>query len=90
MPPFGPNSRACARRTRSEEIARWDPDLAECLKLYGDEEGWHRQLLTEFLAWIGGDVRADCKSLKRVCSAIRPPDRRSPAASRARGNRCTR
>jgi hypothetical protein len=41
----------------SEEIARWDPDLAECLKLYGDEEGWHRRLLTEFLAWIGGDVR---------------------------------
>ena len=22
----------------SEETARWDPDLAECLKLYGDEE----------------------------------------------------
>jgi hypothetical protein len=41
----------------SEETARWDPDLAECLKLYGDEEGWHRRLLTEFLAWIGGEVR---------------------------------
>jgi len=41
----------------SEETARWDPDLAECLRLYGDEEGWHRQLLTEFLAWIGGEVR---------------------------------
>src|SRR5258708_21335578 len=41
----------------SEETARWDPDLAECLKLYGDEEGWHRQLLTEFLAWIGGEER---------------------------------
>jgi hypothetical protein len=41
----------------SEETARWDPDLAECLRLYGDEEGWHRQLLTEFLVWIGGDVR---------------------------------
>jgi hypothetical protein len=41
----------------SEDTARWDPDLAECLKLYGDEEGWHRQLLTEFLAWIGGEVR---------------------------------
>jgi hypothetical protein len=34
-----------------------DPDLAECLRLYGDEEGWHRGLLTEFLAWIGGSVR---------------------------------
>jgi hypothetical protein len=41
----------------SEETARWDPELAECLKLYGDEEGWHRQLLTEFLAWMGGEVR---------------------------------
>jgi hypothetical protein len=41
----------------SAETARWDPDLAECLKLYGDEEGWHRQLLTEFLDWIGGEVR---------------------------------
>ena len=39
------------------EVARWDPDLAECLKLYGDEEGWHRALLTQFLAWLGGDVR---------------------------------
>jgi len=41
----------------SAETARWDPDLAECLRLYGDEEGWHRALLTEFLAWIGGEVR---------------------------------
>jgi hypothetical protein len=41
----------------SEETSRWDPDLAECLRLYGDEEGWHRQLLTEFLTWMGGEVR---------------------------------
>ena len=34
-----------------------DPDLAECLRLYGDEEGWHRQLLTQFLDHLGGDVR---------------------------------
>jgi hypothetical protein len=34
-----------------------DPDLAECLRLYGDEEGWHRQLLTDFLRAIGGGVR---------------------------------
>jgi hypothetical protein len=39
------------------EVARWDPELAECLRLYGDEEGWHRQLLTQFLAWLGGSVR---------------------------------
>src|SRR5580693_2365716 len=39
------------------EVARWDPELAECLTLYGDEEGWHRSLLTQFLAWLGGGVR---------------------------------
>ncbi len=41
----------------SEEVARWDPALAECLVLYGDEEGWHRQLLTQFVAWLGGEIR---------------------------------
>jgi hypothetical protein len=41
----------------AEEVAGWDPALAECLRLYGDEEGWHRQLLTRFLAYLGGDVR---------------------------------
>lgn len=41
----------------ADEMAKTDPDLAECLRLYGDEEGWHRQLLTEFLAWLGGEVR---------------------------------
>ncbi len=39
------------------EVASSDPDLAECLRLYGDEEGWHRALLTQFLAWLGGEVR---------------------------------
>jgi len=39
------------------EVGRWDPELAECLALYGDEEGWHRQLLTQFLGWLGGEVR---------------------------------
>jgi hypothetical protein len=34
-----------------------DPDLAECLRLYGDEEGWHRSLLEQFLAWLGGGVK---------------------------------
>ncbi len=28
------------------KMSRWDPDLAECLRLYGNEEGWHRELLT--------------------------------------------
>jgi hypothetical protein len=41
----------------ANEVAAWDPDLAECLRLYGNEEGWHRELLTEFLAWIGGEIR---------------------------------
>ena len=41
----------------ADEARRWDPDLAECLKLYGDEEGWHRELLTQFLGWLGGSVR---------------------------------
>jgi hypothetical protein len=39
------------------DVATWDPELAECLRLYGDEEGWHRSLLTEFLAYLGGEVR---------------------------------
>jgi hypothetical protein len=39
------------------ELERDDPELAECLRLYGDEEGWHRDLLTRFLAWLGGNVR---------------------------------
>ena len=41
----------------ADEVGTWDPELAECLRLYGDEEGWHRELLTSFLAYIGGDVR---------------------------------
>jgi hypothetical protein len=41
----------------ADQVAATDPDLAECLRLYGDEEGWHRQLLTQFLAWLGGEVR---------------------------------
>jgi hypothetical protein len=38
-------------------VGEWDPDLAEVLRLYGDEEGWHRQLLTQFLEHIGGEVQ---------------------------------
>ncbi len=36
------------------DIETWDPELAETLRLYGDEEGWHQKLLTEFLVWLGG------------------------------------
>lgn len=38
------------------DVARWDPELAEVLRLYGEEEGWHRKLLEEFLGTIGGGV----------------------------------
>jgi hypothetical protein len=34
-----------------------DPELAETFRMYGDEEGWHRELLTEFLAHLGGGVQ---------------------------------
>jgi hypothetical protein len=40
----------------SRDVASWDVDLAEVLRLYGDEEGWHRQLLTNFLDFLGGSV----------------------------------
>jgi hypothetical protein len=39
------------------EVQRWDPELAECLRLYGDEEGWHRDLIERFLGHIGCEVR---------------------------------
>jgi hypothetical protein len=39
------------------EVRTWDPELAECLELYGAEEGWHRGLLERFLANIGGEIR---------------------------------
>ncbi len=41
----------------ADEVAALDPELAEALRLYGDEEGWHRELLVEFLDYIGGEVR---------------------------------
>ena len=40
----------------AEEVRPWDPELAECLVLYGNEEGWHRELLDAFLAHIGAGV----------------------------------
>jgi hypothetical protein len=41
----------------ADEVGSWDPELGETLALYGAEEGWHRELLTEFLEHIGGEVR---------------------------------
>lgn len=40
----------------AEEVRTWDPELAEVLRLYGSEEGWHRELVTQFLAYLGGNV----------------------------------
>jgi hypothetical protein len=40
----------------ADQVAAWDPELAEVLRLYGSEEGWHRELLVEFLAKLGGEV----------------------------------
>jgi hypothetical protein len=37
-------------------VRAWDPELADVLRLYGDEEGWHRELLSEFLGDLGGQV----------------------------------
>lgn len=34
-----------------------DPELAECLRLYGAEENWHRGLIVDFLREIGADVQ---------------------------------
>src|SRR5690348_13431708 len=39
------------------EVRSWDPELAEALHLYGAEEGWHRELLTQFIQAIGGTIR---------------------------------
>jgi hypothetical protein len=39
------------------DVAAWDPELAEVLRLYGNEEGWHQELLTDFLKDLGGDVQ---------------------------------
>jgi hypothetical protein len=41
----------------ADRVRADDPELAECLELYGDEEGWHRELLTQFLAYMGGEIR---------------------------------
>lgn len=40
----------------ADDVRAWDPELAEVLRLYGDEEGWHRELLSEFLGDLGGQV----------------------------------
>ena len=41
----------------ADQVRAWDPELAECLRLYGAEEGWHHDLLQRFLGHIGCEVR---------------------------------
>lgn len=41
----------------AQDVEGWDPELAETLRMYGDEEGWHRELLTEFIAYLGGSIK---------------------------------
>jgi rubrerythrin len=40
----------------ADVVRSWDPELSEVLRLYGDEEGWHQELLTDFLSELGGQV----------------------------------
>ena len=58
------NAALVAERSGASQAARlagdvrnWDPDLAECLRLYGAEEAWHHDLLERFLGHIGCAVR---------------------------------
>jgi hypothetical protein len=41
----------------ADEMRPLDPELAECLQLYGAEENWHRELLVEFLQHLGTEVK---------------------------------
>lgn len=41
----------------ADEVGKWDPALGDVLRLYGSEEGWHRELLTKFLDHLGGDIQ---------------------------------
>jgi hypothetical protein len=41
----------------ADDVRAWDPPLAETLVLYGREEGWHRELLSEFIPRLGGSIR---------------------------------
>jgi hypothetical protein len=39
------------------DVAKFDPELSEVLRLYGNEEGWHQELLQDFLRELGGEVQ---------------------------------
>jgi hypothetical protein len=50
-------SGASQAKRLAAEVQKWDPELAECITLYGGEEGWHRELVERFLRHIGCEVR---------------------------------
>jgi hypothetical protein len=41
----------------ADDVRPWDPELAECLTLYGNEEQWHRGLVERLLAHLGASVQ---------------------------------
>ena len=51
------------------EVSSWDPELGEVLRLYGNEEGWHRELVERFLSHIGGSVQPMGKVTRLFYSA---------------------
>ena len=59
----------------ADEVRAFDPDLAEVLALYGNAEGWHRELLTEFLAHIGGEVQPMGRVTRLLYSAYARAER---------------
>ncbi len=57
------------------DVRAWDPELADCLVLYGNEEGWHRELLDEFLAHIGAGVTDMGRMVKGFYSSYAKAER---------------
>jgi hypothetical protein len=54
----------------ADEVRAWDPELAECLVLYGNEEGWHRELLEGLLARLGGPADAKPRPMGPITSTF--------------------
>jgi hypothetical protein len=59
----------------ADEVAAWDRELSEVLRLYGSEEGWHRQLLTEFLGKLGGEIEPMGRVTSLLCRAYARAER---------------
>ena len=71
-PHFAPKSPACARRTsfRTRSSAT-DPELSEVLRLYGNEEGWHRELLEQVSVVHRWQRATDGPVTRHVLSPVR-------------------